>query len=198
MTGLFFKILYFINKLNFSCSTDADVQQLRNRYSTLYIPSDFFHAKIKWPEVFTLENPFSLHRPSQFHIMHRVVEPPNETSAEQLDPPDADYLYSAKVMLLACPPIVELYAKCFEDEDAEETQSVHPSRLISFLVGTRGRNEPMAIGGPWSPSLDGENPDKDPAVLIRTAIRTCKALTGIDLSNCTQWYVYLLVFGINF
>jgi DBC1 len=67
---------------------------------------------------------------------------------------------------------------------------VHPTRLINFLVGVRGKTkETMAIGGPWSPSLDGPNPDKDPSVLIKTAIRTCKALTGVDLSSCTQWYV---------
>ncbi len=55
----------------------------------------------------------------------------------------------------------------------------------------RGKNETMAIGGPWSPSLDGPNPDKDPSVLVRTAIRACRALTGIDLSGCTQWKRFL-------
>jgi hypothetical protein len=49
----------------------------------------------------------------------------------------------------------------------------------------RGKDEAMAIGGHWSPSLDGVDPEK--AVLIKTAIRCCKALTGIDLSLCTQW-----------
>lgn len=48
----------------------------------------------------------------------------------------------------------------------------------------------MALGGSWSPSLDGQNPSKDPQVLIHTAVRTVRALTGIDLSNCTKWYVY--------
>lgn len=51
----------------------------------------------------------------------------------------------------------------------------------------RGKDEAMAIGGHWSPSLDGADPEKDPSVLIKTAIRCCKALTGIDLSLCTQW-----------
>lgn len=76
-------------------------------------------------------------------------------------------------------------------QDNEERDGyVHPTRLINFLVGVRGKTkETMAIGGPWSPSLDGPNPDKDPSVLIKTAIRTCKALTGVDLSSCTQWYV---------
>ena len=108
------------------CSFDTDVQQVKARFSTLYVPSDFFHAKIKWPEVFTLENPFSLHRHSQFHIMHRVVESPVEVSPEELDPPDASYLYSAKVMLLACPPIVELYAKCFDEEDGDDSHAMRP------------------------------------------------------------------------
>lgn len=45
----------------------------------------------------------------------------------------------------------------------------------------------MAIGGPWSPSLDGADPEGDPQVLIRTAVRTCRALTGIDLSCVTKW-----------
>jgi hypothetical protein len=49
----------------------------------------------------------------------------------------------------------------------------------------------MAIGGPWSPSLDGPNPESNPAVLVQTAIRTVKALAGVDLSNCTQWHRFL-------
>lgn len=64
--------------------------------------------------------------------------------------------------------------------------ATHVTRLIHFLVGARGK-EAMAIGGPWSPSLDGPNPESDPGVLVKTAIRNCKALTGVDLSACTQW-----------
>ncbi len=67
---------------------------------------------------------------------------------------------------------------------------MHPARLIRLLVGTRsgGKNETMAVGGAWSRSLDGPgHPRRQPHVLIRTAIRTCRALTGIDLSPCTSW-----------
>lgn len=89
------------------------------------------------------------------------------------------------------PSLDELYRKCCamatEEKSKDEREFIHPTRLISFLVGLRGKNETMAIGGPWSPSQDGVNPASDPTVLIKTAIRTCKAHTGIDLSNCTQW-----------
>ena len=94
-------------------------------------------------------------------------------------------------MLLSTPPIEDLYHKsCALAEDPTDGQESfqHPTRLLQFLVGLKGK-EPMAIGGPWSPSLDGANPTGDPRVLINTAIRTTRALAGIDLSNCTQWYV---------
>ena len=95
-------------------------------------------------------------------------------------------------MLLTCPAQEELYSKsCNLAEETDDTKDTfqHPARLLQFLVGTRGKNEPMAIGGPWSPSLDGADPEGNPHVLIKTAIRTTKALTGIDLSKCTQWFV---------
>ena len=94
-------------------------------------------------------------------------------------------------MLMDVPSMTEFYRRCFataEEKDRDDEQDfVHPTRLINFLVGVLGKNEICAIGGPWSPSLDGPNPESDPSVLIKTAIRTCKALTGIDLSPCTQW-----------
>ena len=91
-------------------------------------------------------------------------------------------------MLAASPTVEDLYKKCCPlPDDASDTRDLqHSTRLISFLVGLKGK-EPMAIGGPWSPSLDGANPSDDPRVLINTAIRTTRALTGIDLAGVTQW-----------
>lgn len=170
----------------------VDILELRRRYLTMYIPSDFFTSEVRWIEAFPPNEPFSIKNPCSFHVMHKEVEPLVPIAANDLEPADADYLYSAKVMLMATPPMAEFYQKCFataEDRDRYE-DLVHPTRLISFLVGIRGKSETMAIGGPWSPSLDGENP-ADPNVLIKTAIRTCKNLTGIDLSNCTRWYRFV-------
>lgn len=157
----------------------------------MYIPSDFFTSEIRWVDAFPPNAPYSIRKPCAFHVMHKEVEPLHANDVN-LEPADADYLYSAKVMLMSTPPLADFYQKCFtttEDRDRhdEEPDHVHPTRLINFLVGIRGKNETMAIGGPWSPSLDGENPHSNPNVLIKTAIRTCKGLTGIDLSNCTRW-----------
>lgn len=92
--------------------------------------------------------------------------------------------------MLAQPSIEDIYKQCCSlAEDSKDDDFTHPTRVLQFLVGMRAKNEPLAIGGPWSPSLDGEDPANNPQVLIKTAIRTTKALTGIDLSVCTQWYV---------
>ncbi|XP_034944335.1 cell division cycle and apoptosis regulator protein 1-like isoform X2 [Chelonus insularis] len=171
---------------------EADVLEVRRRYQNMYIPSDFFSTNFRWVDAFPPHMPFTLNKPCTFHVMHKDVDPCIENNAV-LEPPDADYLFSAKVMLISMPAMEEIYKRCCgvtEDRDPDRDY-VHPTRLINFLVGLRGKNETMAIGGPWSPSLDGANPEKDPSVLIKTAVRTCKALTGIDLSHCTQWYRFL-------
>ncbi|OAD53672.1 Cell division cycle and apoptosis regulator protein 1 [Eufriesea mexicana] len=171
---------------------EADVLEIRRRYQNMYIPSDFFSTNFRWVDAFPPHMPFALNKPCSFHVTHKDVDPCTENTAV-LEPSDADYLFSAKVMLISMPAMEEIYKRCCgvsEDRDPDRDY-VHPTRLINFLVGLRGKNETMAIGGPWSPSLDGPNPEKDPSVLIRTAVRTCKALTGIDLSSCTQWYRFL-------
>ncbi|GCC33932.1 hypothetical protein chiPu_0012403 [Chiloscyllium punctatum] len=165
------------SKFSLDC-TSCDMMELRRRYQNLYIPSDFFDTQFTWVDAFLLNRPFQLGNQCSFHIVHKEVEP-LEKMAAMLDPPDADHLYSAKVMLLASPGMDELFHK--SSVDAKRTPR-------HFLVGMKGKDEAMAIGGHWSPSLDGPNPETDPSVLIRTAIRCCKALTSIDLSGCTQWY----------
>ncbi|XP_062927577.1 cell division cycle and apoptosis regulator protein 1 isoform X2 [Mobula hypostoma] len=177
------------SKFSLDC-TSCDMMELRRRYQNLYIPSDFFDTQFTWVDAFLLNRPFQLGNQCNFHIMHKEVDPLEKITAV-LDPPDADHMYSAKVMLLASPGMEELFHKsCALAEDSQEVREgfQHPARLIKFLVGMKGKDEAMAIGGHWSPSLDGPNPDTDPSVLIRTAIRCCKALTSIDLSGCTQWY----------
>ena len=161
------------------------MMKLRRRYQNLYIPSDSFDAQFTWVDAFPLSRTFQLGNYCNFYVMHREVESLEKNIAIH-DPPDADHLYSAK----ASPSMEDLYHKsCALAEDPQELQDgfQHPARLVKFLVGMKGKDEAMAIGGHWSPSLDGPDPEKDPFVLIKTAIHCCKALTGIDLSVCTQW-----------
>lgn len=116
-----------------------------------------------------------------------------------------DKLTLIKVMLLAMPSYSEIVKRCVALAGEESTSSTtssttsgkettsssrhyeHPAKAIEFLVGDRGKHEPMALGGPWSPSLDGPNPATNTQTLINTAVRTVRALAGIDLSRCTQW-----------
>ncbi|XP_042192599.1 cell division cycle and apoptosis regulator protein 1 isoform X3 [Callorhinchus milii] len=177
------------SKFSLDCGS-CDMMELRRRYQNLYIPSDFFDTQFTWVDAFPLSRPFQLGNQCSFHIVHKEVDPLDKIPIA-LDPPDADHLYSAKVMLLASPGMDELFHKsCALAEDTQEIREgfQHPARLVKFLVGMKGKDEAMAIGGHWSPSLDGLNPEQEPSVLIRTAIRCCKTLTGIDLSGCTQWY----------
>ncbi|KAG9485074.1 hypothetical protein GDO78_008273 [Eleutherodactylus coqui] len=177
------------SKFSLDCP-GCDMMELRRRYQNLYIPSDFFDAQFTWVDAFPISRPFQLGSYSNFYVMHKEVDPLEKNTAV-LDPLDVDHTYSAKVMLLASPALEDLYHKsCALAEDPVEVKEgfQHPARLIKFLVGMKGKDEAMAIGGHWSPSLDGPDPDKDPSVLIKTAVRCCKALTGIDLSLCTQWY----------
>ena len=138
----------------------ADIVEIKKRYQNLYVPSDFFSSGVKWIEAFPANAPFSLNKTSSFQVMSKEVAPLHAIDAV-LDPPDADYLYSAKVMLMSTPAIQEIYKKCFaRAEDTEKSEEperdfVHPTRLINFLVGLRGKNETMAIGGAWSKKLDG-------------------------------------------
>lgn len=142
---------------------DIDVLEARKRYSNLYVPSDFLLSENKWISAFQPQKPFTLNRPCTFHIMKDVNSIDESVEKTVLDPPDADYSYSAKVMLMSLPTLEEIYKKCIvraEDkddrfDDHHEKDFIHPTRLISFLVGVRGKNDTMAIGGPWSKKLDG-------------------------------------------
>ena len=92
-------------------------------------------------------------------------------------------------MLLAMPSINELHKRTslFVEDTSKTERLEHPSKVIQFLVGNKGKHELMALGGAWSASLDGPDPATNTQTLINTAIRTVKSLTGIDLTACTQW-----------
>ena len=94
-----------------------------------------------------------------FNLVSRLYRSENlipnlsgESAPATYDPPDADHSYNVKVMLLSAPPPEDLFEKTchFADSGAYSRETlVHPTRVIQFLVGVRGKNETMAIGGPW-------------------------------------------------
>ena len=161
--------------LNFPSS---NVIELKKRYNNLYIPSDFFTARHVWNQAFPIEDPFRVQYTSSFHVFSKEsVEAPTPglgSTRWQFDPPDADYSWVAKVMLLSSPNMEDLYEKTchfIDKESKERDELVHPTRVLKFLVGLKEKREIMAIGGPWSPSLDGPDPAANPTSLIKTAIR---------------------------
>ncbi len=122
--------------------------------------------------------------------MKKEAHPVGGPNTAIYDAPDSDFKWSVKVMLLAMPSINELLKSSTlfaEDLGTKNDRLEHPAKVIQFLVGSKGKHELMALGGAWSPSLDGPDPGTNTQTLINTATRTVKALTGIDLSACTQW-----------
>lgn len=76
-----------------------DVLEIRSRYTNMYIPSEFFYSRIRWSESFPCHAPLSIKKPSAFHVFHRTVENPNGAdNGAELDPPDADDTFTAKVL----------------------------------------------------------------------------------------------------
>uniref|UniRef100_A0A915PP47 SAP domain-containing protein n=1 Tax=Setaria digitata TaxID=48799 RepID=A0A915PP47_9BILA len=171
--------------------TKQTVMQLRKRYPSLYIPSDFSDASIEWPKTTPMDNPISISTtPITYHVLHKDIDSPSENLAA-LNPPDADYRFSVKVVLMSHQGLSVVHQKAFgllvDGSVDENIDSASLKRCINFVVGARNK-EMMAIGGAWSPSLDGENPESDPQVFVRTAVRTVRALIGVDLSKCPRWY----------
>ncbi|PAV70305.1 hypothetical protein WR25_03043 [Diploscapter pachys] len=168
------------------------VGALKSRYPKLYIPSDFVDMTADWVKRVPLDSTIDMTNPVAFHVWHKDVEAPNDEDEPEpiLDPEDADHKYQVKVLLFSHAGRTEFQKKAFcllpdgSTDDKEEPSN--PFKQLQFLVGMKGK-ETLALGGSWSPSLDGADPN-DPTTVIKTAIRTTKALTGVDLSNVPQWY----------
>ena len=81
---------------------------IRRRYNNLYVPSDFFSARLCWAEVLPLHRPLKLgSRACSFHVRRRNVNdlPPVHDNSETCSTPsDASHLYSAKVYIASPQP----------------------------------------------------------------------------------------------
>ncbi|KYO44490.1 cell cycle and apoptosis regulator protein 2 isoform X2 [Alligator mississippiensis] len=171
-------------------STFCDAMEILRRYCSIQLPPEFYDLRICWPDTFPLTRPLPLRHPSRI----QVAEPEELTEGEEdigqeVTLEEADAAFAAKVMLLSSPGLEEFYRHCLlyiEDPGGQRETPEHPTKLIKFLLGKK-EDEAVLIGGEWVPSMDGSDPDADPMVLVRTAIRCTKAQTGLDLSSCTKW-----------
>ncbi|KAL7058158.1 hypothetical protein AAHC03_016653 [Spirometra sp. Aus1] len=171
--------------LNIKSATFPEAKLLHPHLS---IPGDFSKACFSWQDAFPMHEPMKLGTKTDIYIVHRDVESHVTHPPNAFDAPDADYSYSVRVMLMASPELAELYkSTCRTADEPYNAEKTAATKNIYFLVGGRTKTETMGIGGPWSPSLDGENPDTNPQTLINTSVRTFKAFTGIDLSSVTEW-----------
>ncbi|KAJ8400107.1 hypothetical protein AAFF_G00401460 [Aldrovandia affinis] len=165
-------------------SSACDSLEAQRRYPHLSLPESFFHLQLSWTESFPPAQPLSLRGPCPFHL--GPTQPLNETTPTA-GPGSA---YTAKVMLLSIPTAEDLYQRCCglsQDQQEPQGGTVHPTTLIKFLLAVKGA-ELQLLGGRWCPQADGSNPEKDPLVLIRTAVRCVKEQTGLDLAHCSQWH----------
>ncbi|GAX78377.1 hypothetical protein CEUSTIGMA_g5819.t1 [Chlamydomonas eustigma] len=183
---------------------------ISKRYKELYIPGDFCRAEASWLDYLRDFSPLPIAFPLAFNVMGSpppsapAPVPPSE-SGQDIDALGTAFMvptfsnekkvlltesevasgrrWSAKVMMFSGVPEAELHT-----EDPHLFQ--HPSQKLRFLVGQRGKPsssfEFCALGGAWDP-VDGGHPARDKSALIRTAIRTFKECTGVDLSPCLQW-----------
>uniref|UniRef100_A0A1I7U2Q7 DBC1 domain-containing protein n=1 Tax=Caenorhabditis tropicalis TaxID=1561998 RepID=A0A1I7U2Q7_9PELO len=167
---------------------------LRHRYSKLYLPSDCVDLSFEWVRSVQLDMSLDLNNPIQFHVFNKDIDYFGEPLPD-LEPEDADHRHQVKVLLLSHAGKSEVVKKSFclmadgTTDDHQEPQSL--LKNLHFLVGARGK-ETMGIGGSWSPSLDGADPNS-PTTMIRTAVRTTRALTGIDLSAVSQWFTMVQI-----
>lgn len=171
---------------------ELDCASLKFRCKNLEPPSQFFHASLKYQQTFPLNHPMKLGNASPFKVIDKRVRCIDSYICDQLnkdiDPADADTTFCAKVMLLSTGELADFYKQVLMlAEEFDGANKLPVTKAIKFLVGGLGLNKEFAFGGAWSPSLDGPDPDNNPRVLINTAIRTCKNLTGIDLSGCSSW-----------
>ncbi|PAA63877.1 hypothetical protein BOX15_Mlig015350g3 [Macrostomum lignano] len=190
---------------------ELSVMELRQRYPRLHPPSDLFHVTNGWSAAFPIGSPIRLGcRTVNYHVFPREVDPltldewsvlTGNSDAPVLEPQDQDYRYSAKVMLLSCPSLAELYRQtCSLAQAAADSRfrCIGLANALSFLCGFVSSGDsksappdPLALGGPWSPSVDGEDVEGDPMVLVNTAIRHARRLAGVDLSGCSTWYKFM-------
>lgn len=151
-----------------------------HRYPKMAVSQDFSMLVHHWPKQ-ELDVPLDVSIP--FHTDPDLTLPVPEAEAET---PDTVPKITARVMLLSTVKPEE------PEDDKKKAAQPHLSKRIKFLVAKKANGGLMSIGGTWSAKKDGGDPKTDKA-LIKTAIRHCKEICGIDLTPCKKWFKFIEV-----
>ncbi|XP_039136315.1 protein SHORT ROOT IN SALT MEDIUM 1 isoform X1 [Dioscorea cayenensis subsp. rotundata] len=182
----------YVCKVHPFCLVDAerDYLSLSKRYPKLSISPEFSKVMLLWPKK-TLN--ISLYTPVSFE--HDFVEVDNKDAEKEI--PSVDVLpkfecsnitWNAKVILMSGVSSGALEGLCSEKTPVD--RAIHMKNILKFAVLKKEQSF-LAIGGPWSASIDGGDPSVDESSLIRTAIRCVKEIIQLDLHNCVQWNRFL-------
>lgn len=158
--------------------TERRLTDVCHRYPKLAVSPDLLTVVNHWPEQ-EVDVPLDVTIP--FHTDPDFTLPVPEADPE---PAEGEPKVVARVMLLSTVKPEE------PEDDKKKAPQPHLSKRIKFLVAKKANGGLMSIGGAWSAKKDGGDPKTDKA-LIKTAIRHCKEICGIDLSVCKKWYKFV-------
>ncbi|GAA48904.1 cell division cycle and apoptosis regulator protein 1 [Clonorchis sinensis] len=162
------------------------VPDILARFPAISSPVDLYRIMCHWQDSFTLLKPFYPERSTVFQILGKV-----DDSTPAVTRPKAETGFYVNVLLLSMPSIPTLQDKTTVRAESSDREKVPLRKYIKILALSKTNERFKAIGGPWNPDLDGQDPVGDSRALINAAIRICKEQLGLDLSYCTQWHRFL-------
>lgn len=175
---------------------ERDYNDISRRYTHLYISPDFTKLVCCWTKVDVDQGSlgcsvFPLDKPVKFENAVGILEPDAEfvPPGAKTVPRGDQTLWKVKVVPLCG---LDSLQKASVLKGPHNEGGAHLTRALKFLAvreesGKHHRSGIMCLGGPWDPELDGQNPEGDEQVLVKTCIRHVKAQTDLDLSVCTTW-----------
>ncbi|TGZ46300.1 hypothetical protein CRM22_011126 [Opisthorchis felineus] len=162
------------------------VPDILARFPAISSPVDLYRIMCHWQDSFTLLKPFYPDRSTVFQILGKV-----DDSTPAVTRPKAETGFYVNVLLLSMPSMPTLQDKTTIRAESSDRDKVPLRKYIKILALSKTNERFKAIGGPWNPDLDGQDPVGDSQALINAAIRICKEQLGLDLSYCTQWHRFL-------
>ncbi|CAH1431135.1 unnamed protein product [Lactuca virosa] len=182
----------YICKVNSSSLVDfeRDYLSIDKRYPRLFTSPECSKVIVNWSRE-NLKIPLNV--PVSFE--HDFVRDDTETQQKEAsittmvdDPVKSEHTrWNAKIVLMS-----GLSQNALEELSSErdyEDRIPHFCNMIRFACLKSG-NTFKAIGGLWE-TTDGNDPSVDKSILVHTALRYAKDLTGLDLKNCQHWNPFL-------